>query len=141
MLAETESLLKALDEANVFVLNNICRSVRCPLPHCELTLIAGIGDKHKYETSKVGCVVSIQTGGCPTSTLLSTNMTLATDMWSLDTNLGLYPYSSRWANTVGLFFWSSENFIRCFYFSCPTEDVRVPGEVLESWVNVRAPPT
>ena len=89
MLAETESLLKALDEANVFVLNNICRTVRCPLPHCELTLIAGIGDKHKYETSKVGCVVSIQTGGCPTSTLLSTNMTLATDMWSLDTNLGL----------------------------------------------------
>ena len=63
MLAETESLLKALDEANVFVLNNICRTVRCPLPHCELTLIAGIGDKHKYETSKVGCVVSIQTGG------------------------------------------------------------------------------
>ena len=91
MLAETESPLKVLDEANVFVLNNICRTVRCPLPHCELTLIAGIGDKHKYETSKVGCVVSIQAGGCPTSTLLSTNMTLATDMWSLDTNLGLYP--------------------------------------------------
>ena len=135
MLAQSPFLLKALDEANVFVLNNICRSVRCPLPHCELTLIAGIGDKHKYETSKVGCVVSIQTGGCPTSTLLSTNMTLATDIWSLDR------VSRRWANTVGLFFWSSENFIRCFYFSCPTEDVRVPGEVLESWVNVRAPPT
>ena len=55
----------AVDKVSVLVLNNVKQTVHClhhPLPHCELTLIARLWDKHKYQTSpESGCVVSIWT--------------------------------------------------------------------------------
>ena len=86
----------AVDKVSVFVLNNVfvfvfvfvfvwvclfstmwsklCTVSIIHSPHCELTLIARLRDKHKYQTSpESSCVVC----SCP-----STNMTVNTDVWS-----------------------------------------------------------